>query len=423
MQTKKKAIHPPPLPFPLYVMAKPVGAVCNMGCEYCYYLEKSRLYGNNAAHDMPDNLLERFVDEYIRCQMVPCVQFTWHGGEPLLRGIDFYRKAKRLQQQYGRGREIANTIQTNGLLLNDEWCRFFRDNDFLVGISIDGPEKIHDHYRKSCGGQGTFKQAMRGIELLHKHGVEFNTLSAINDCSAGEPLGVYRFLKGIGSRYMQFAPIVERLGERPDGLEMLAAHDCPAQGEMASWSVGPVAFGKFYIHIFDEWVRCGVGKYYVQLFDATLAGMANVRPGVCSFAKTCGHALVMEHTGDVYACDHFVYPEYRRGNILHDSLISIVHSEEQKHFGSDKQDALPRLCKECKFLFLCNGECPKNRIATTADGEYGLNYLCPGLKLYFEHVYPYMEYMAEELRCHRPPANVMNSTLVAQNEHRLHKTN
>jgi uncharacterized protein len=390
-------------------MAKPAGPMCNMDCEYCYYLEKSELYAGRKGYKMPEDLLEHFIDEYINCQTSPFVQFTWHGGEALLRGIDFYRKALRLQQQYGRGREISNCIQTNGLLLNDEWCRFFKDNNFLVGISIDGPEKIHDHYRKDCGGRGTFKRVMRGVELLQKHGVEFNTLSVINDYNAGHPVEIYRFFKEIGSRYMQFSPIVERLGTRSDGLEMLTAGDRPDDSEIASWSVDPVAYGNFYIRIFDEWVRRDVGQYYVQLFDATLACTVGEQPGVCVYAKTCGHALAMEHNGDVYACDHYVYPEYLRGNILHDSLVGITLSSEQKQFGNDKRDRLPRQCHACRYLNLCNGECPKNRIATTPDGDDGLNYLCPGLRLYFEHVSPYMEYMAEELRHHRPPSNVMNA--------------
>lgn len=408
----RETLYFSPLSFPLYVMAKPAGPLCNMDCEYCYYLEKSELFAGRNEYKMPDELLERFTDEYINCQTSPFVQFTWHGGEALLRGIDFYRKAIRLQQQYGRGREISNCIQTNGLLLNDEWCRFFKDHHFLIGISIDGPERIHDHYRKDRGGRGTFKRVMRGIELLQKHDVAFNTLSVINDYNVGYPVEVYRFFKEIGSRYMQFSPIVERLGTRDDGLEMLTAGDRPDDSEIASWSVLPVAYGNFYIRMFDEWVRRDVGQYYVQLFDATLAGIVNQQPGVCVYAETCGHALAMEHNGDVYACDHFVYPEYRRGNILQDSLVSITLSGEQMRFGRDKRDRLPRQCRTCRFLNLCNGECPKNRIATTPDGEYGLNYLCPGLKLYFNHVYPYMEYMAEELRHQRPPASIMTSGLV-----------
>ena len=364
---------------------------------------------------MSDELLERFTNEYINCQTSPFVQFTWHGGESLLRGIDFYRKAIRLQQQHGRGREISNSIQTNGLLLNDEWCRFFKDNNVLVGISIDGPERIHDHYRKDCGGRGTFKRVMRGIELLQKHQVEYNTLSVINDYNANYPVETYRFLKETGSRYMQFTPIVERLGTRGDGLELLTAADHPEDAGTASWSVSPSAYGNFYIRIFDEWVRRDVGKYYVQQFDATLACMVGEQPGVCLYAKTCGHALIMEHNGDIYACDHFVYPEYFQGNIASKSLIPIVLSKEQLRFGNDKRDLLPQQCQNCRYLTLCNGECPKNRTAITSDGERGLNYLCPGLKKYFQHVYPYMEYMAEELRNQRPPANIMQSNLVLKN--------
>ena len=401
-----------PLSFPLYVMAKPVGPICNMDCDYCYYLEKSEIYKGRKGFKMTDDLLERFTDEYINCQTSPFVLFTWHGGEPLLRGIDFYRKALRLQKQYGQGREISNCIQTNGLLLTDDWCRFFKDNNFLVGISIDGPERIHDHYRKDNGGRGTFRRVMSGIEFLRKHDVEFNTLSVLNDYNVNYPVEIYRFFKEIDSRYMQFTPIVERFGTRDDGLELLTADDAPDDGDMASWSVSPLAFGNFYIRMFDEWVRRDVGRFYVQLFDATLACFVGEQPGVCLYAKTCGHALAMEHNGDVYACDHFVFPEYLRGNIQHNQLTGITLSKEQIRFGNDKYDSLPHQCRSCRYLALCNGECPKNRIATTIDGEYGLNYLCPGLQRYFDHVYPYMAFMAEELRNERPPANIMHSNLI-----------
>ena len=403
------------LSFPIYVMAKPIGPLCNMDCDYCYYLEKSELYTGKKGFKMPDELLERFTNDYINCQTSPTVLFTWHGGEALLRGIDFYRKALRLQQQYGRGREISNCIQTNGLLLNDEWCRFFKDNNFLVGVSIDGPERIHDHYRKDGGGRGTFRRVMRGIELMQKHGVEFNTLSVINDYNVNYPVEVYRFFREIGSCYMQFTPIVERLGTRDDGLELLTATDSPEDTEIASWSVPPLAYGNFYIRMFNEWVCRDVGRFYVQLFDATLACFVGEQPGVCLYAKTCGHALAMEHNGDVYACDHFVYPEYLRGNILQDSLTGITLSKKQIRFGNDKYNDLPLQCQNCRYLTLCNGECPKNRFTTTSDGEYGLNYLCPGLKIYYEHVYPYMEFMANELQNQRPPANIMLSDLVRKN--------
>lgn len=401
-----------PLSFPLYVMAKPVGPLCNMDCEYCYYIEKSALYQQRKSFKMSEELLERFVESYIQSQTTPFIQFTWHGGESLLRGIDFYRKAIKFQQQYGRGREISNSIQTNGLLLNDEWCRFFKDNRFLVGISIDGPEKMHDYYRKDCGGKGTFARVMRGVELLRKHEVDFNTLSVLHDYNVRYPVEVYRFFREIGSQYMQFSPIVERLGTRSDGLELLTATDHPDDSELASWSVDPVAYGQFYISVFKEWVKRDVGRYYVQLFDATLACLVGEQPGVCLYAKTCGHALAMEHNGDIYACDHFVYPEYLRGNLYNQSMIEMTLSDAQIRFGNNKQDQLPAQCCNCAYLKLCNGECPKNRISITKDGESGLNYLCPGLQRYFSFVLPYMEFMAEELRNQRPPANIMQSDLV-----------
>ena len=403
-----------PLTFPIYVMAKPVGPLCNLDCEYCYYLEKSILYQKRKAFKMTDELLERFVESYIHCQTTPFILFTWHGGESLLRGIDFYRKAVKLQKQYGRGRQISNSIQTNGILLNDEWCRFFKDNNFLVGISIDGPEPFHDCYRKDCGGRGTFVRVMKGIELLHKHQVDFNTLSVLHNKNVRYPLEIYRFFKDIGSQYMQFTPIVERLGSRNDGLELLTATDQPADSEIAPWSVNPVEYGRFYITMFNEWVKQDVGRYYVQLFDATLACFVSEQPGVCLYARTCGHALAMEHNGDVYACDHFVYPEYLRGNIHNQSLVEITLSNTQIAFGNEKQNSLPAQCRNCQYMKLCNGECPKNRISTTKDGDPGLNYLCPGLQRYFKHVWPYMEFMAEELRNERPPANIMRSGLVKQ---------
>jgi len=401
-----------PLSFPIYVMAKPVGPLCNMDCDYCYYIEKDILYPQRKSFKMSGELLERYIESYIQSQTTPFIQFTWHGGESLLRGIDFYRKAIRFQQQYGRGREISNCIQTNGLLLNDEWCRFFKENGFLVGISIDGPEKMHDYYRKDCGGRGTFARVMRGVEYLQKHEVDFNTLSVLHDYNVNYPLEIYRFFKDIGSQYMQFSPIVERIGTRDDGLELLTATDQPDDTELASWSVDPLAYGQFYIDLFNEWVKQDVGRYYVQLFDATLACLVGEQPGVCIYAKTCGHALAMEHNGDVYACDHFVYPEYLRGNIYSKSLIEMTLSDEQIRFGNNKRNSLPGQCLNCDYLKLCNGECPKNRIAVTAEGEAGLNYLCPGLQRYFAHVMPFMEFMAEELRNQRPPANIMRSELV-----------
>lgn len=401
-----KTIAYNPLDYPIYVMAKPVGAMCNLDCSYCYYLEKGELYRGQRSNRMTDEMLEKFTEEYINCQTTPEVLFTWHGGETLLRGLDFFRKAVALQKRYAKGRPVANSIQTNGILLNDEWCRFFKENNFLVGISIDGPEHVHDRYRKDKGGRGTFARVMRGIELLQKQQVEFNTLSVVNDYNAHYALETYRFFKEIGSCYMQFSPIVERWGDRPDGLELLPPGEFP-DTEMPPWCVDPLDYGRFYCDIFDEWVCNDVGRYFVQMFDATLAGVVGAAPGVCIYGKTCGHAAAMEYNGDVYACDHFVFPEYKRGNIKTDTLVSMMLSPEQMAFGNAKRNTLPRQCRECRFLNLCNGECPKNRISKTVTGEPGLNYLCAGLQKYYAHVMPYMNYMAEELKNQRPPANVM----------------
>ncbi len=396
-----------PLALPSYVMAKPIGSLCNLDCKYCYYLEKEKLYQNRKKLEMSDELLEIFTKSYIEAQPVKEVLFTWHGGETTLRDISFYRKALQLQKKYGRGRQIDNVLQTNGTLLSDEWCRFFKDNNFLIGISIDGPEHCHDVYRTNKGGRPTFKQVMRGIELLQKHQVEFNTLSVINDYNSQFPLDVYRFFKEIGSQFMQFAPVVERVSdERADGLTLLPPND-KVDGKLASWSVDPKKFGQFYIKIFDEWVRNDVGVYFVQMFDAMLANMVGAQPGVCIFAEKCGHAVAMEFNGDVYACDHFVFPEYKLGNVRNQTIFEMMFLEKQLRFGADKKDKLPRQCCECEVLKFCHGECPKNRIAKTADGEPGLNYLCAGFKAFFKHALPYMEFMANELHHKRPPANVM----------------
>ncbi len=396
-----------PLVLPTYVMAKPVGSTCNLDCRYCYYLEKEKLYQNRKKMEMSDELLELFTKSYIEAQPVKEVLFTWHGGETTLRDISFYKKAVQYQKKYGRGRQIDNALQTNGTRLTDDWCRFFKDNNFLIGISIDGPEHCHDVYRKNKGGRGTFSEVMKGIGLLQKHGVEFNTLSVINDYNVQFPLDVYRFFREIGSQYMQFSPVVERISDlRTDGLTFLPP-DENVEGRLASWSVNPVDFGNFYIEIFDEWVRNDVGRYFVQLFDATLANRVGAQPGVCIFAEKCGHAVAMEFNGDVYACDHYVFPEYKLGNIRNQTIYEMVFQEKQLQFGSDKKDMLPRQCMECDVLQFCHGECPKNRIVRTAGGEPGLNYLCAGYKAFFRHALPYMDFMANELHFKRPPSNVM----------------
>ena len=396
-----------PFERPLYVMLKPVGATCNLACEYCYYLEKSGLYRRVPNHLLSESLLERFVEQYIGSQTMRDVMFTWHGGEALLRPLSFYRKAVALQKKYAHGHNILNCLQTNGILLNDEWCRFFKDEGWLIGISIDGPERFHDEYRRSRGGQPTFARVMRGIELLKKHGVEWNGMAVVNDYNGDYPLEFYHFFKDIECRYLQFTPIVERMvaGSEYVQLASLATREAT---EVADFSVSPRQWGDFLCAIFDEWVRNDVGRYYVQLFDATLANYAGVEPGVCSMARTCGHAGVMEFNGDVYSCDHFVFPEYLLGNIGNSTLAEMMYSQRQSQFGAMKRGSLPRQCRECKFSTICNGECPKNRFATTADGEPGLNYLCQGYYKFFEHSAPYMEFMKRELDAQRPPANVMN---------------
>lgn len=397
-----------PFARPLYIMTKPVGAICNLACDYCYYLEKSKLYQENPKHIMSDELLEKFIKEYIESQTMPQVLFTWHGGETLMRPLSFYQKVMELQRKYARGRTIDNCIQTNGTLLNDEWCRFFHDNNWLVGVSIDGPQEFHDEYRKNKQGKPSFMKVMQGINLLNKHRVEWNALAVVNDFNADYPLDFYHFFKEIGCRYIQFTPIVERIFRHDDGRHLAAVEEGDNE-KLADFSVTPEQWGNFLCTIFDEWVKNDVGEYFIQLFDATLANWVGEQPGVCSLAKTCGHAGVMEFNGDVYSCDHFVFPQYKLGNIYSKTLVEMMYSDKQQQFGRNKFDSLPSQCKECQYLFACNGECPKNRFCKTASGESGLNYLCKGYYQYFDHVAPYMDFMKKELLAERAPANIMEA--------------
>lgn len=396
-----------PFARPLYVMVKPVGAVCNLACDYCYYLEKSKLYGDQPRHVMSDELLETFVREYIGSQTMPQVMFTWHGGETLMRPLSFYKRALELQRKYAGGRVIENCIQTNGTLLTDEWCEFLAENHFLVGISIDGPQEFHDEYRRNRAGLPSFVKVMRGIRLLKKHGVEWNAMAVVNDYNADYPLDFYRFFRDeLDCRYLQFTPVVERLSVRPDGLRLSSLKQQDG-GEVAPFSVRPEQWGSFLCAVFDEWVKNDVGRYYVQMFDSTLANWVGEQPGVCSLARDCGHAAVMEFNGDVYSCDHFVFPEYKLGNIRERTLVEMMYGEAQAAFGAMKHGSLPRQCRECPYEFTCHGECPKNRFVQSCDGELGLNYLCEGYRRFFAHVAPYMDFMKEEYLNHRAPANVM----------------
>ena len=395
-----------PFAKPLYVMLKPAGAHCNLACKYCYYLEKNKLYPTAQRHLMSDEMLEQFTREYIEAQTMSQVLFTWHGGEPLLRSIDFYRKALSLQQKYAGGRHIDNVIQTNGTLLTDEWCEFFAQNHWLVGISIDGPQPDHDHYRLTAAGKTSWKKVMQGIKLLKKHGVEWNAMAVVNAYNANHPLEFYRFFKENGCQFLQFTPIVERLTRHEDGRTLASLAD-KDEISLSEASVAPEQWGYFLCAIFDEWVRKDVGKIFVEIFDCTLANWMGISPGICAYSKECGHAGVMEHNGDVYSCDHFVFPEYKLGNIRDYSLIDMLYGEQQQEFSRLKHSSLPRQCKECDMEFACHGECPKNRFMKDKYGDSGLNYLCPGYYHYYQHVAPYMDYMKQELMSQRPPSNIM----------------
>lgn len=381
-------------------MLKPAGSLCNMACRYCYYLDKAEIYGGREPV-MTDAMLETLVREYIAANEVDEVHFNWHGGEPLLPGMDFYRRALVFEEKYAGGKKIYNTIQTNGLLVTREWAEFFRRNGFLVGLSIDGPREIHDRYRKDRGGQPTFDKVMRALHLLQTSGVEFNTLSTVNKASEGHGREVYRFLKSLGSRYIQFLPVVEHVkeGRIVDPSEEGA--------QVASWSVSDTSFGRFLCDVFDEWVMNDVSRFFVGQFDAALASWCGVPPGICAFAETCGGNAVIEHNGDLYPCDHFVYPRYRLGNIASTPIREMMASDAQIRFGIDKRNTLPFTCRRCRWYFACHGECPKHRFNCTERGETGLNALCRGYQMFFSHVAPYMDYMKNLLLRGLSPAGVI----------------
>ena len=388
----------------LYVMPKPVGSACNLACSYCYYLEKSvTLPGGGASLLMDDATLEEFIKQYFAAQTASEVVFTWHGGEAMMRPIAFYEKVMKLQHRYCGGRNYLNCIQTNGTLLNPRWCEWLKRNNWLVGISIDGPAYAHDEFRRTPQGRPTHLSVLRAIRLLQHYGVEWNAMAVINSVNVYEPEEFYDFFKEIGCRYIQFTPIVER---RPrNGGTLCSPHD--AEGEMTEESITPQEWGEFLVRVFDRWVRHDVGRVFVQLFDATLAGWVGVLPGVCTYAPSCGHAAMMEHNGDLYSCDHFAFPQYRLGNIHSSTIIEMMNSEAQQRFGRAKYATLSRKCRECPYLKACNGECPKNRFVVTSEGERR-NYLCEGYRRYFRHVAPVMDFMAAQLAAGKAPADIMD---------------
>lgn len=381
-----------PFARPLYVMLKPVGAACNLACNYCYYLEKSNLYKHQPKRQMSEELLERFVKDYIEAQTMNEVVFTWHGGEPTLRPLSFYQKAVELQKKYAGGRIIHNSLQTNGTLLTDEWCRFLKANNWLVGISIDGPEAFHDRYRRDSQGKPSWKRVMEGIRLLQHYGVEWNAMAVVNRYNADHPQAFYRFFKSIGCQYIQFTPIVERNVQHADGRHLASIGDA-TDAPVTDFSVTPEQWGSFLCGLFDEWVKQDIGRVFVQIFDSMLANWVGVAPGSCIYAKECGHAGVMEYNGDVYSCDHFVFPQYKLGNINEHTLIEMLYGEKQRRFSQLKYNKLPRQCKECRWAFACHGECPKNRFVNDRYGNPGLNYLCAGYRRFFEHIAPTMDEM------------------------------
>jgi uncharacterized protein len=399
---------------PLYVMAKPAGAVCNMACKYCYYLEKNKLYANHVRHNMSDDVLENFIRRYIEAQTTDAVQFTWHGGEAMIRPLSFFKRVVELQNKYAAGHAILNSLQTNGTLMSEDWCKFLRDNRWLVGLSIDGPQEFHDEYRRSADGKPTFQRVMRAVNMLNRHNVEWNAMAVVNDYNADFPDEFYNFFKQIDCRYIQFTPIVERLQAHTDGRLLAAPSQTGVQ--MMPYSVTPQQWGNFLCRVFDLWVREDVGKFFVQIFDATLANWMGVQPGICTMARTCGHAGVMEFNGDVYACDHFVFPEYKLGNIADKTFVEMMYSPEQTAFGEAKATQLSDKCRACKYLFACNGECPKNRFALNPGDDARENYLCAGYRQYFEHVAPYMDFMRTELLAGRAPANVMHADIKPDRE-------
>jgi uncharacterized protein len=434
---------PSDYPPAFHLLAKPTGATCNLDCAYCFFLSKEMLYPGSRFR-MADEMLERYIQQLIEAHQTPQVQVAWQGGEPTLMGLDFFQRSIELVERYRKpGTTVEYTIQTNGTLIDDAWAAFFKQHNFLVGISIDGPRTMHDAYRVDKGGKPTFDKVMSGLSFLQKHGVEYNTLTTLHHANADHPAEVYRFLRDeCASRFQQFIPIIERLPgdlvtESPWDGSQSPSHPVTQSlrdgsqspphfvtaSPWTSWRDRPLyiqsgdfvtdrsitaeQYGRFLIGVFEEWVRRDVGVVYVQMFDVALANWVGEPSGLCVHSRTCGLALALEHNGDLYSCDHFVEPAYRLGNIAETPMIELIASPQQRKFGQDKFDALPRYCLECDVRFACHGGCPKDRFILTPDGEPGLNYLCAGYKLFFHHVDQPMRFMAEALRRNRAPAEIM----------------
>jgi serine-type anaerobic sulfatase-maturating enzyme len=394
-----------------HVMAKPAGSTCNLDCKYCFYLSKENLPKGPGPGRMSDANLERFIQQYIQGVTGDEVVFSWQGGEPTLRGLDFFRNVVAFQKKHAKpGQRIENDLQTNGTLLDEEWARFLKENRFLVGLSIDGPRELHDRYRVNKGGAPTFDKVFAAAKMLKKFGVPFNTLTCVNRINASRPLDVYRFLRReLDSRYIQFIPIVQLKGFETTAPQTWDTSRLPLLGSaeagpdhpdsvVTDWSVEPEEYGYFLSKVFDEWVRRDLGKVLVNHFETLVAQHMGMPSQVCIYSEFCGKGVAVEHDGSVYACDHYVYPEYRLGTLKEKPLVDMVFSPTQVKFGYAKSETLPRYCRECAYLKDCWGECPKNRLIRAPDGEPGLNYLCAGLKKFFQHAIPEVDRIVAELR-------------------------
>lgn len=393
-------------------MAKPAGPACNLRCRYCFYTEKEALFDGAEQYRMSDEVLEAYIRKYIEAAPTQEVNFAWQGGEPTLLGVDFFRRAVELQKKYAGKKRITNSLQTNGILIDEEWGEFLARANFLIGLSIDGPQDIHDLYRVDRGENPTFEKVMKTMRILQENTVRYNTLTSVTPECAERPLEVYNFLKDTGTNFMQFIPIVERVPDehsRELGLELAEPRpwESEDEGEVTDWTVEPEQYGDFLCEIFDEWVKNDVGETFVQIFDVSLAGWVGQDPPLCNFSEKCGNAMIIEHNGDLYSCDHFVYPGHRLGNILEDPVEEMVTGEPVRRLGEFKKEGLPQKCRDCEVLFVCHGGCPKNRFTRTEDGENGLNYLCDGYYKFFRHIDPKMKKMASLLQRGRPPAEIM----------------
>ena len=409
-----------------HLLAKPSGSTCNIDCKYCFFLSKEALYPNDKSR-MSEATLDTYIRQLLESHRRPQVTVAWQGGEPTLMKLDFFRRSVELVEKYRQpGQDVQHTLQTNGILLDDAWCAFFKEHNFLIGLSVDGPREIHDAYRVDRGGQGTFDRVMQGWRRLRRHGVEFNLLCTVNAANEKHGRTVYRFFRDeLGAQWVQFIPIVERAtaetlaianqgwSERPGRKRLLYTQ---VGNLVTERSVGGEQYGRFLVDVFEEWVRRDVGKVFVQLFDVTLEAFFR-RHLLCIHAPTCGYGPALEHNGDLYSCDHFVEPRFLLGNIHQTHMLALVASPEQRKFGEDKRDTLTAQCRGCKVLNWCNGGCPKDRFAVSRDGEPGQNYLCRGLELFFLHTGPTFRVMADLLKQRLPPSDVM--AVVAARDERL----